>query len=127
MDAFATLDDYEARFGEVPESDAARVETLLGDASALVLSLLPDGWEGDAAAVANLPRVTCTVAQRALDDLSEGTSGVESYQQTAGSYSAIWKPVNPSGGMYLTGAEKAALHIGGGAGFASPYSRRAEP
>lgn len=110
MEPFATLDDYEARYGT--PSDPNRVDTLLGDASAFIASL--PGFEmrdDDPVFAANLTRVTCAVVNRAM--LAGDMAGIQSYSETAVGISASITPYNPSGDFYLTKAEKAALGITG--------------
>lgn len=117
----ATLADYRARVDDGAQD--ALVEVFLADASAFVLAQLPSGWESDASVLANLKRVVCSVAARAV--ASRGSDAYESVSQTAGPYSMTLKPINPSGDMYLTAQEKASLHIGGSFGFSAPYRRGA--
>ena len=65
MTPFATLEDYEARYGK-PE-DAERVETLLADASAFIAS--QPGFavrEGDDLQAAALTAVTCALVNRKM-------------------------------------------------------------
>lgn len=117
---FATLADYEGRYGEA--EDPGRAELFLRDASAYVLSQLPGGWEGDPAVCANLARVTCAVAARAMER-SAWPDGVESWQQTAGPFGMTVRPSARSGDMYLLASERSALGAGGSLGFAAPRRR----
>jgi hypothetical protein len=50
VSAFATLDDYTVRTGQsaLSTAQAARITALLDDASALIRSQLPTGYEPDA-------------------------------------------------------------------------------
>lgn len=110
MEAFATVEDYETRYGEV--SDEQRLAVLLDDASAFIASL--PGFEtrdDDPVFTANLTRVTCAVVNRAM--LAGDMAGIQSYSETAVGISASVTPYNPSGDFYLTKAEKAALGITG--------------
>lgn len=119
MAAYATLDDYEARYGETDQPE--RVKVLLEDASALIdalpgFTLRPD----DLTQAANLTRVTCSVAHRSMT--SGDLDGVTQYSQTAVGYSAQLTYANPSGDLYITSQEKRSLGIGAGRiGQTDPY------
>lgn len=114
MEPFATVSDYEERYGEVDDSD--QVETLLGDASAFIAAqpgfrLLPEDDDGYALQQANLVRVTCAVVHRSL--LSGDLAGLNSYSEGGVGYTASVNIYNPSGDFFLTKAEKRALGISG--------------
>jgi hypothetical protein len=68
--SLATLDDYEARYGPVADDDRDRAETILDDASALVLRAVGDSEADWVADDADPPReviiVVTGVARRAL-------------------------------------------------------------
>lgn len=119
MAAYATLEDYEARYGETDQPE--RVKVLLEDASALIdsqpgFTLLPD----DLTQAANLKRVTCSIAHRSMT--SGDLDGVTQYQQSAVGYSAQLTYANPSGDLYITSQEKRSLGIGAGRiGQTDPY------
>lgn len=119
MDAYATLDDYEARYGETDQPE--RVKVLLEDASALIdalpgFALRPD----DLTQAANLTRVTCSVAHRSMT--SGDLDGVTQYSQTAVGYSAQLTYANPSGDLYITSQERRSLGLGvGRVGQTDPY------
>lgn len=110
MEPFATVEDYEARYGEV--EDAARVSALLSDASLFLasqrgLSIDPD----DATQAALLTAVTCAMVHRSM--MAGSYAGLSSVSQGAGGYTASVGVYNPSGDFYLTKGEKRALGIGG--------------
>lgn len=119
MSAYATLQDYEARYGA--QAQPERVATLLGDASALIDAL--PGFKarpGDAAQEANLTRVACSIAHRSMT--SGDFDGVKQYSQTAAGYSAQLTYANPSGDLYITSAERRSLGVGAGrVGQTNPY------
>lgn len=124
MNAFATVSDYESRYGEVDDSE--QVETLLGDASAFIAAqpgfrLLPEDCDGCALQQANLVRVACAVVHRSL--LSGDLAGLNSYSEGGVGYTASVNVYNPSGDFYLTKAEMRALGVGGGRiGQTNPYN-----
>lgn len=116
--AFATLEEYEARYGEVASEDEDAVNTLLEDAANFILTTpgyhpLPEGHPLYQLRLHALSRVTCAMVHRILAAGSE-LVGFNSYTQTAGDYSATVQLSNPSGDMYLTAAEKRSLGIGVG-------------
>lgn len=117
---FATVGDYEDRYGEV--DDLSRIETLLSDATAYISS--QSGFalrEDDEIQAANLTRVTCAVVHRSLS--AGDFDGLDSYSEGGIGYNASVKVYNPSGDFYLTRAEKLTLGIGGGRiGQTCPYS-----
>ena len=111
--AYATLDDYEARFGAVPDGDQARVDARLWDASVMVYQLSHDPATLDADAAC---MVVCNVVHRSMatGEAAGLTDGVPFTQmsQTAGVYSLSYSVANPYGDLYLTKAEKMLLGIG---------------
>ena len=109
MEPFATVEDYEARYGEV--SDEAQLETLLSDASAFIASQAGFSTPTSDVGTANLVRVTCAVVHRSL--MAGSLAGIQSYSEGAVGYTASVTPYNPSGDFYLTAQEKKSLGIGG--------------
>ena len=119
MTPFATVEDYEARYGKV--DDEARISALLQDATNIIASQpgfcekdRDDTWWGV------LETVTCAVVHRSL---SSGTyAGFSNVSQGAGGYTESVAVYNPGGDMFLTRNEKKALGIGGARiGFVAPY------
>lgn len=109
MESFATLADYEARYGA--QSDPERVETLLGDASSFIaaqsgLVIDPD----DETQASNLKHVTCAIVRRAMS--AGELAGYSNYSQGADGYSASVTVANPTEDFWLTSAEKKTLGIG---------------
>lgn len=119
MTPFATVDDYQARYGEM--DDAKRLALLLDDATAFISSQPgfardPD----DSTQAANLVRVACAVVHRSLS--AGDLAGIQSYSEGAVGYTASVTPYNPSGDFYLTKAERRSLGISGGrVGTTDPY------
>ena len=124
MEPFATVKDYEERYGDV--DDPEQVETLLGDATAFIAAQpgfrpLPSDEDGYDLQQANLVRVTCAVVHRSLS--AGDFAGLSSYSEGGVGYTASVSVSNPAGDFYLTKAEKQALGIGGGrVGQTWPYS-----
>ena len=110
MTPFATVEDYEARYGEV--EDAARVSALLQDATNIIARQpgfcdknRDDTWWGV------LETVTCAMVHRSM--MAGSYAGLSSVSQGAGGYTASVGVYNPGGDMYLTRNERRALGIGG--------------
>ena len=95
MTPFATVADYEARYGEV--ADEGRLETALSDASLFVAAEMaragvavdPD----DEAQAAALTYVTCLVVRRTQS--ADAYAGFSSVSQGADGYSASASIYNP--------------------------------
>ena len=119
MTPFATVDDYESRYGEV--DDPNRVTLLLGDASAFIAAqpgfiLNPDS---EVQALA-LTVVTCSLVHRSQS--AGAWAGLSNVSQGGDGYTASATVYNPSGDFYLTKQEKRLLGIGGGRiGMTDPY------
>lgn len=116
MDAFATVEDYEARWGALDEDEAERVEYLLRDASAYIAAELVacgiDYSDPDELLKANLIAVTCAVAHRVYQ-VSDDRAGITQWAQSGIGLSESYSFANPSGDMYLTAAERRRLGITG--------------
>lgn len=116
--SFATITDYENRYGEVAESDKTRTETILQDASDILLGTYEEyndvSYESglhplfDNSACA----VTCAVAHRSLS-VPAGFEGANQFSQTAGSYNASITFSNPTGYLYLSKTELKRLGLSG--------------
>lgn len=116
MDAFASVEDYTKRYGDVADSD--RVEVILFDASDAMLNAYESSWgeayqEGaheqfDRSATA----VCCAIAHRSLS-VPAGFEGASQYIQTAGSYNASITFSNPTGDIYLSKTELKRLGLYG--------------
>ena len=119
MTPFATVEDYEARYGEV--EDEARVSALLQDATNIIASQpgfstdgRDDTWWGV------LETVACAMVHRSM--MSGSYAGLSNVSQGAGGYTASVSVYNPGGDLYLTRNEKRALGIGGARiGTVAPY------
>lgn len=118
MKPFATVEDYEARYG--PVDDADRLGVLLSDASAFIAA--QPGFEprDDDAYAALLTSVACSLVNRKM--LAGSYAGLSSVSQGAGGYSASVSVYNPSGDFYLTKQERRMLRLSAGrVGMTDPY------
>lgn len=98
---YATVADYEVRAGQTltgPGRD--QVDALLGDASAIVRSILPAGYEPDADAAR---AVVVAMVRRGMAN----PGGLRS--RTMGGYS---ETLDQDGGLYLTDAERDLILAG---------------
>lgn len=118
MKAFATIDDYVLRYGDV--ADEELLEQILLDASRLIKSELDNSGisidEDDKDAADRLMQVCRGVAYRAMDQEQQNSIpfGATQFSQAAGGYSESFTIGNPYRDIYLTKAEKRLLGIGRG-------------
>ena len=118
MTPFATVEDYEARYGKV--DDEERISMLLQDATNIIASQpgfstrdRDETWWGV------LETVACAMVHRSM--MSGAYAGLSNVSQGAGGYTASVSVYNPGGDLYLTRNERRALGIGGARiGFAAP-------
>lgn len=110
MTPFATVEDYETRYGEV--EDEARMTALLQDATNIIASQpgfcdkdRDETWWGV------LETVTCAVVHRSM--MAGSYAGLSNVSQGAGGYTASVSVYNPGGDLYLTRNERRALGLGG--------------
>ena len=110
MTPFATVADYEARYGKV--DDEERISKLLQDATNIIARQpgfcdknRDDTWWGV------LETVTCAMVHRSM--MAGSYAGLSNVSQGAGGYTASVAVYNPGGDLYLTRNEKKALGIGG--------------
>ena len=117
MTPFATVADYEARYGEV--EDEARVSALLQDATNIIASQPGFAMREDETWWGVLETVACAMVHRSM--MAGSYAGLSSVSQGAGGYTASVGVYNPGGDLYLTRNERKALGIGGARiGFAAP-------
>lgn len=113
MAPFATVEDYETRYGEV--EDEKRLKLALSDASAYIAAEMrragvavdPD----DAGQKQALTYLTCLLVNRV--ERSSSYAGLSSVSQGADGYTASVKVYNPGGGFRLYAEERRMLGIGG--------------
>lgn len=110
--AYATVDDLEARFGALSEGERSIAAVLLGDAAVYLDSLVAvdpaNGHQANALMV-----VSCNMVHRAMQQ-SVSMLGIEQATASMGPFSQTAQFSNPSGGLYVSAAEKALLGADGG-------------
>jgi hypothetical protein len=106
LEAFATVDDYRARYTS-KETDA-RILVKLQDASNQIRREFGGEVPTDELWLANALTVACELAASALN---APQAGVTQMQQTAGSFSAQLSYSNPDGRLYLTKAQRQTLGL----------------
>ena len=108
--AFADVSDLESRWRELSTDEEARANVLLGDASAM-LSTLVKVDNSDYEQSELLKMVCCDMVIRAMSATSYDSFGLSQSSITAGPYTQSFSYSNPSGDMYLTKLEKRLLGI----------------
>lgn len=103
---FATVADLEARWHPLTDSEQAKAEVLIGDASDMIIDAAVDV---DSVRPETLTRICCQMVKRAMIAEATNPTGVTQYSQTAGSFSESGTYANPTGDLYLLAAEKRAL------------------
>lgn len=92
MESFATVAEYEARYGEV--DDESVLQECLDDATAAICAALDkrdvDYADPSEEFADRLMRTCRSVANRIMPSASAIPSGATSYTQTAGPYSESW-------------------------------------
>lgn len=104
MSAYATLDDVQARYRQLSDSEKTRTVVLLDDATDLIQTSCNGATTATAA---TLKRICCMVVIRALQSQQ---SGISQQSQTTGPFSMSLSYANPSGDLYLTRAERMAIN-----------------
>lgn len=112
---FADVADIEARWRTLSDTEQARAEAKLTDASALISALLKKSGvaidDSDDEQAEALRYVTCSMVIRSMSAGEYDAFGVTNQTTTAGPYSQTFTFSNPSGDMYLTRLEKSLLGI----------------
>ena len=130
MEAYATADDLEARWRILSVDEQEKAQTLLGDASVHLKTLIErkygEGYVPSDLMKETLKIVTCNIVMRSMN-VKQGFFGMSEVSTTAGSYAQTFTPINSSGDMRLTTEELKllGLNVGGGA-FVFPYCKNAE-
>ena len=106
---FATVEELQARWPDMPAGADDHAEVLLGDASRFMLDVVPS----TAAASANTRRrIVCAVVRRSIESQDAPGAGMQQFQTTTGPFTNSFTPTNPHGDFYLTKAERKALGEG---------------
>lgn len=118
MEAFATVEDLEQRWRPLSDDERKRAAVAIEDATAFIASQA----DTDRSSVGVLRAVCCAVAKRQMmpSAVSFGGQEMEPLKQlsyTGGPYTLSGTPVNPTGDMYLTSAEKGMLGVGSCSAF----------
>lgn len=119
MEAFASVEDLEARWRTLTDDERAVATTTLEDATAFISAEMrryrvPIA-EDDEVQAQNLVAVTCAVTKRSLlmaFDSGSSMQGVTKYSEQADVWNASVTLANPMGDMYLTAQERRMLGIG---------------
>ncbi|MBN8883403.1 MAG: hypothetical protein J0H73_13945 [Salana multivorans] len=110
FEAFATEQDLINRYGEIPAGQIGIVDTLLEDASQMLIDRYP-------AAVARatertLKRIVCRMVWEALDH-SDGVDtpvpGADSMQMGVGIFQRTWKLQTAQGRLFVSKEDRLAL------------------
>lgn len=111
--AYATVEDLEARYGQLSDEDTAIAAVLLEDAATFLDSLVTVDPEDEHQAKVLL-RVSCSMVKRAMLASASNAFGVTEASATMGPFSQSMHYANPSGDFYLTSSERTQLGIGSG-------------
>lgn len=125
MEAYATVEDLQARWRALTEEETTRANTLLLDASVHLKTLLnrrySEDYTPDELMSENLKMVCCAIVMRSMN-VRTGFFGMSQVSTTAGSYSQSYTPINSSGDMRLTAEELKLLGLKGAkCGFVYPF------
>lgn len=121
---FATVEDLEARWRTLSAAEKSQAAVLLEDASHLVLDVCSSAATVDddeqERREATLKRIVCNMVKRAMIAAGGSLSGIETLQQGAGPFQIQATLSNPTGDLYLTKPERAALPCGKQVAFTAP-------
>lgn len=116
METFATVDEYEKRYGEVNEDEKDLLTEILMDATCLIASELKQANISidDEQAAGSRMRVCRAVAFRAMaqEENPSVPVGATQFSQSVGVYTESFSIGNAYRDVYLTKAEKRMLGIG---------------
>lgn len=130
MEAFATVNDLEARWRTLTEEEKEKAGTLLGDASVhlqtLIVRKYGENYNPSDLMKENLKIVTCNIVMRSMN-VKQGFFGCSEVSTTAGPYTQSFTPINSSGDMRLTTEELKLLGLNlASAGFVFPYLKNTD-
>lgn len=107
--AYATIEDLEARWRQLADSEQARASILLEDAASRIdVAAPPAGPLTEPERRVRLI-VSCDMVKRAMQ--APDAAGVEQTTQTAGSFSTQMTFANPAGDLYLSRADLRLLGV----------------
>ena len=109
--SYATIEDLEARYGELSSELEGRATVLLDDAATIIDAYVTADTT-DERWLARARLVSCAMVNRALHASESDAYGVSQATMTAGPYTQNVSYANPSGDLYLTATEKRTLSIG---------------
>ncbi|PAU67214.1 Gp19/Gp15/Gp42 family protein [Bifidobacterium criceti] len=122
---FASVDELEAGWHTLLDSERAKAGVLLVRATRLIRAQCP-GWQ--AAEQSNpgiCADVCCAMVQRAMAASGiDMPDGVKQMSQTTGSFQDSYTFDNPSGNLYLRDEERRALSPRRGRAFTLTYAQR---
>lgn len=124
---FATSADLENRGRPTSSEDQVKVDTLLRDASQILIDEYPRGVQ--TASPETLTRIVCNMVLRVLDS-GASAPGVETTQFSVGPFQESYRWANPTGDLYLTKRERRQLGGPARAGSVSmmpPWAGREYP
>ena len=117
-DAFATVDDLEARWHRLTDEERSRAVIHLGDVCEYIRERSPIWQRLQEERPRLLTKVACDIVRRIMQaDASSIPVGVTQVNQVTGSFSEQYSFANPTGDMYLRDDEKRLLGIGGQRAF----------
>jgi hypothetical protein len=106
---FATVDDLQARWHALTESEKTQAEVLLSDASDKIITVCP---RYENLRPLTLTRITCAMVQRAMSISDDVLSGATQHSETTGPMTDSWSYSNPDGALYLKKQELHDLGVG---------------
>lgn len=125
MEPFASVDQYEARYGDADDAEALG-EVLMDATREIRAELDRAGIDCSSPSddfAARLMQACRSMAYRAMGaGMEDVPMGATQCSQGAGSYTRSYTLGNPYGEVYLSKSERRLLGMGGAkVGFASPY------
>lgn len=119
--AYATVDDLEARWRTLSDTEKTRAGVLLGDAQVRLDAECSPAEPPTESELASRKIVSCEMVKRAMMASGEGggadISGVSSLMDVAGPFTQQRSYRNPMGELYITKADRKLLSCGGQRAF----------
>ena len=108
---FAEVSDLEARWRTLSDDEKRTAQTLLEDATGMMLAAAPDCVS--AVSASELRRICCRMVRDAMATGSlDAPSGVSQTSETVGPFSHSFTFESPNGRLYLTRLERRELTSG---------------